>query len=557
MSKLLLLLLFFAPFTYVPAQETAEEKTAIEDFEKIKFDQLKRVRTSLVTVRDKINKTKERLKEGPDLVSKIKLENKLNGLEKEYEEQSFDFIELATNINLRNEEKTNKKTDFSQDLKEILGPAIESIKEISLKPRQIQDLNEKINSFETRYNDSLKAIEALEKIYKEGKHKELKWTLKRSIQRAKKLSADLKIELDENQFRLLKMEKNKESIVTTFSVLIFNFFKTKGKNLFLAIFVFLLVYWPMTIGRPRLISFLLNRIHRSKNAEQYVWVTRPVKVLYSVFSFFLSLFFGILTLYVLNDWVLVTFIIFAIAAIIWSSKHYLPVFFEQSKIVLNLGSVREGERVIFNELPWKVKNLGYYCRLENPSLSGGTIRISSKELVNLYSRPINVTEPWFPTKTNDWVDVDGVYGKVVVQSPEQVVIKKISSEHKYFKTVDFYQSKPINLSEGFAINFVFGVDYSHQKILFDKVIPAIRSGIKESFESVFQHQKEHFKEFAVDFANANASSLDLRIFIRCDGALAPKRDWLFRNFQSVCVEICNKHGFSIPFNQLTVHMENE
>ena len=47
-----------------------------------------------------------------------------------------------------------------------------------------------------------------------------------------------------------------------------------------------------------------------------------------------------------------------------------------------------------------------------------------------------------------------------------IEIKMIGDEHKFMPTSDFLSMTPVNLSQGFAIEFVFGVDYSHQKILF-------------------------------------------------------------------------------------------
>lgn len=543
--------------TSKPIEETISEADSNDaKFERIKLTQLKRTRTELVTLRHNIQKNEERLKQNPDLVTKIKLENELVELKKKYNDQSFLFIELATNISLREQVKNDAKTSFTDDIKEILSPVIQSVKDVSVRPRLIQDLNSEIAYLTQRAEDAQSALKNLENFYTENKHKELKWTIKRSIGQVKEILEETKIQLEDKRFKKLKIEQNQESIVTTFSVLIFNFFKTKGKNLFLAFFVFIALYWPLSYGRSRIVSLILFRIHQSKSPEHYLWVIRPIKVIYSALTFLAALFFAILTLYVLNDWVLVTIILFVIVAVIWSSKQYLPAFFEQSKIVLNLGSVREGERVIYNDLPWKVKSLGFYCRFENPSLSGGTLRISSRELVNLNSRPINKTESWFPTKIGDWVEYQGLFGKITMQSPEQVVLKRVTSEHVYIKTTDFYNGGPINLSQGFAVCFNFGLDYNLQKKMFDEVIPNIRKEIKDSFDDMLSQSKEFFKEFSVDFAYANASSLDLRIFLKCDGSLAPKKRWLERNLQEVIVKACNKYDYSIPFNQLTVHTVN-
>ena len=243
-------------------------------------------------------------------------------------------------------------------------------------------------------------------------------------------------------------------------------------------------------------------------------------------------------------------------ALVWSSKHYIPQYFEQLKIVMNLGAIREGERLVYNGLPWKIKSLGYHCRLVNPALSGGFIRISSKELLNHHSRPVGDTEPWFPTRVNDWAELnDGTHGKVLMQSPEMIEIKMIGDEHKFMPTSDFLSMTPVNLSQGFAIEFVFGVDYSHQKILFTEVIPNFKEHVFERLREDFKENQAYFKEYSIEFKAAGASSLDLRFFLKCEGPLASQKKKLQRLLNSYFVEVCNTHGYIIPFNQLTVHMQ--
>ena len=266
---------------------------------------------------------------------------------------------------------------------------------------------------------------------------------------------------------------------------------------------------------------------------------------------------AILTLYVLNDWVLVTFVLIVCAALIWSSKQYLPVFFEQSKIVLNLGSVREGERVIYNGLPWKIESLGYYCKLENPDLSGASLRVNTKELINAHSRRSEVLEPWFPTKKGDWVQVNDQYGKVFLQSPEQVIIQNIAGEKIYYAAKDFYQLSPRNFSHGYAIEFVFGLDYELQATILSEVEKIFKAEVMQGFIALRPDLRHKISDLEVDFCEANSSSLDLRFFMRCDGSLASERFSIERKLKSLCIEVCNQHKYVIPFDQLTMHMEQE
>lgn len=539
--------------------QNSDDLSAEPSFEQIKMERLVRIRSEIVETQNQIYNLKRELKSEKDSISKLKFESDLEKLENKQIQLRFQFIETVSNINLEKKPEQSVKTELSEDIKQIIDPVITGFKKVSERPREIQMLKEKIDFYKSRIKDAKKAIRSLREYLATLEDKSLKITIEKSIKLSKSLKKDFEIQLEDAQFNLIKLEQNEESIVTTFGGVIFDFIKTKGKNLLLALLVFSLFFWGLSLGQDKTVSLIMSKIRQeAEYPGQIHWVVRPLKVFYGLITFLSAFFFGVTTLYVLNDWVLVTLILFMLAAIIWSSKHYIPEYFEQFKIVLNLGAVREGERVVYNNLPWKIKALGYYCRLVNPALSGGFIRISSKELLNTFSRPVGDTEPWFPTRKDDWVELsDGTYGKVVLQSPETVEVKMIGDDHKFFGTTDYLALNPVNLSQGFAVEFMFGVDYSHQKIIFTELIPNFIHMVKERLDEDFKQDKAYFKEFSIEFKGAGASSLDLRFFLKCDGPLAAKKRALERKIQGYFVEVCNKHDYIIPFNQLTVHMEKE
>jgi hypothetical protein len=535
--------------------KSVEEYTQ-DDFELVKTQRLKRIRRELVQLNSEIKSINKELKGDIGMMSRIQNEAKLNNLELEYEKKKNLFIETITNINLGHDRRKKQKTTFSDDIKQILDPALNTFKRISEKPRQIQELSEEMESLQERYANAQEAKVKLDLFLKENTNKSLKWKLKESIKTTEELIKSLKVKLEDLQYKIVKIEENEESIVTTFSAIIFEFIKTKGKNLILSLIVFLTFFWLFKIGQAKFIDIVLFRVSRSNSKEVYNWIIRPTRVIYNVLTTFVSFFLSILTLYVLNDWVLVTLILITFAALIWSSKQYLPIFLEQSKIVLNLGSVREGERVIYNGLPWKIDSLGYYCKLSNPFLSGGSLRVNTKELINSHSRRADENEPWFPTREGDWVLIGESYGQVTLQSPEQVVLKLAGGETRYYPAKEYYQITPQNYSLGFAIDFVIGLDYNLQQNLFEEVIPKFRENIQKVLFQKHPELQGKVLDTQIDFLRANASSLDLKFFMKCSGDVAHMKLSLERSFQAECVKVCNENNYTIPFNQLTVHMNN-
>lgn len=572
-SLLLLSLLLFTLASTYAQDETAEDKKnsdseivvekpldeeekLINEFEQIKEERLIRIRNEMVSLRAQINKLNKKINESDlDMVSKIQADSQLSSLQKEYEKKRYLFIETATEVDLNQSNKKKEKTDFLDDIQQILSPALNSIKQVSERPRQIQELMDRRETIEEMYQEAVRAQKKLEELLKNNKKKSLHWKLKESIATTKEYVKRLGIKREDLKFKIIKIEKDQEPFITSFSKLILDFFKTKGANLFIALLIFISVFWSFRLGKSRFISVISYRINKSDKKETYQWLVRPIRVLYSVFSISFAFFLAILTLYALNDWVLVTFILITVAALVWSSKGYFPLFLEQSKIVLNLGAIREGERVIYDGIPWQIKSLGYHCRLYNPVLSGGYLRINTRELLTLHSRRIIDKEPWFPTKTGDWVEVDDKFAQVILQSPEQVILKSLGEEKTIYKASEFYSKAPKNLSQGFAIEFIFGVDYSHQSILLTEVIPTFKERIQKAIDKKHEDLKESMQDVMIEFMQAGASSLDLRLFLKCSGNIAAKKLFLMRSIQAEFVAVCNEKNYIIPFNQLTVHME--
>ena len=555
MRIILLVILVFLSFSTVFAQDT--EVIEQDKFEQLKVDRLKRIRLEIIDLDKEIKNLESNLKNESEVIGKIRSETRLKNALREKEIKRLEFIETATNVSLDHHE-VNKEANktFSDQLKELFDPIFKTIRQASERPRKIQEYKEKLELLIERNENATIAVKRLEDWKKKNKDKTLAYTIKKSIQTAQELVEETRIKKEDIEFKLQKIARQKGSLVTEVSNIILGFFKTKGKNLFLALISFMFSYWIFKRLRGKIINLAMFRLNRNSPTGQTHWLARPLRVLYSVFTWILSMFFSLLTLYILNDFVLVTFIIFVFAALIWSSKEYLPVFFEQSKMILNLGPIREGERIIFQGLPWQVKSLGFFTRLENPTLAGGTLRVNTRELLSYYSRPSNTQEPWFPTKSGDWVELsDGTYGKVIMQTPEQVAIKLLGSEVRYMTSSEFFAQRPTNLSDGFSVEFLFGVDYQHQSILFTEVIPTFKKEITDALFEEYTSEKDEFKELTLEFKQAGASSLDLRFFMRCTGKLASRKRALNRKVNSLFVEVCNRHGYVIPFNQLTVHMQ--
>ena len=260
----------------------------------------------------------------------------------------------------------------------------------------------------------------------------------------------------------------------------------------------------------------------------------------------------VVVFYVRGDWLLLALSIVAILGVLWASKQALPPYLEQMRLILNLGPVRQGERLVYQGVPWRVDKLNFYCEFSNPELSGAVLRLPVRDVMPLHSRPAPVKEPWFPTHLDDWVVLgDGTYGKVIQQSPEQVVVLRLGGSLKTYPTSEFLGQTPENLSRGFRISSTFGIDYQHQAECTEEIPEVFHEALERVLIEKFH--REHIRSIKVEFASAGASSLDYAILTDFSGELASRMNVIQRLVQRVCVDVCNERGWVIPFTQITVH----
>jgi len=155
-----------------------------------------------------------------------------------------------------------------------------------------------------------------------------------------------------------------------------------------------------------------------------------------------SLFALIFVFYVFEDWVLLSLAIIFLMGVGWGAKNTLPWFWHQSRLMLNIGAVREGERLFYQGVPWLVKKINLFSTLENPTL-GVSLRLPIEELMDKTSRPFDKKEPWFPCRRNDWVLLaDGTRGCVTSLSHEMVELVQRGGPRKFTRQGIFWPSRP-------------------------------------------------------------------------------------------------------------------
>ena len=257
-------------------------------------------------------------------------------------------------------------------------------------------------------------------------------------------------------------------------------------------------------------------------------------------------------LYVREDLLLLALALLLVFGAVLSFRQFLPRYIEEARLLLNLGSVREDERVVYNGLPWQVMSLNLHTVLRNPALDG-VLRLPLDVVGTLVSRPVK-NNLWFPSNQGDFVILpDDILGQVRTQTPDLVEIAVRGGMSMTYNTADFYSINLINLSRDktFGVSATFGFDYALQELSLTEIPAALEDEVK-TFICEEGYEK-HLRSLLVELSTANTSSLDFLIFATFNSKVAGDYYKLQRLLQQACVSVSNKKGWTIPFPQLTIH----
>lgn len=449
------------------------------------------------------------------------------------------------------EDSTIETAGFQEQITELVQPVLSGIREATAEPRELDSLRNQLELWKEKKIKTENVLVRIEKLKSDAEDDVVITELNSAENIWKARQSDATSQIAVLSVQIEDRTKDQRSLWENISNGTSDFFKSRGMNLLLAVLAAVIGFIAV-----RKIYALLRKVSPVHKADRHDTLERISDVLSMAIAVIVALAGIILVFYVKGDWLLLTLVIIFLVGVIWAGKTAIPPYLDQIRMILNLGSVREGERVVYDGIPWKVEKLGFFTTFINPNLQGARLRIPIKNVMDMVSRPLAPKEVWFPSEADDWVILsDETYGKTITQTPEQVVILQLGGAMKTYATTDFLALAPQNLSHGFRASVTFGIDYMHQAES-TTTVPAI---FKEALnkEIISAYGRDAIKSINVEFASAGASSLDYSILADFHGSVAHRYNALQRKIQSVCVDVCNEQGWGIPFAQITIHRAPE
>ncbi len=443
--------------------------------------------------------------------------------------------------------KPDQKFDWREELQSVFEPIVVELRRLTERPRKIERLRSEQAFYQQRYAVAEAALKSIVDYKKNAPTADLTAAFAALESRWQKRRDDLHSRLQLTNFELEELLAPSRPAEEKAGEALQELLSGRLVNLLLALLAAALTYGGLWLLNRTYSQYMLRR------GRKRPFLARAAHLAFVLVALILALFAAMAVLYVRGDWILLGLLLIVLVGAALTLQRSLPGYLKEAKVLLNIGPVREGERVIYNGLPWKVQALNMYSTLVNPLLRGGRVLLPVSELSNLVSRRYEESEPWFPSRENDFVVLsDATYGRVLQQTPELVQLR-VAGAIKTYPAGAFLDHQPQNLSlEGFAVFSTFGVDYQHQAAVTEAVRASLEAHIRAQLQA--SPYGAYLKDCLVEFNAAAASSLDFFLWAAFNGEAAEFYYRIRRLLQRLAVEACNAHGWVIPFNQVTVHM---
>ena len=507
---------------------------------------------SFVTLQNRLQKDirtlNKQIKAAQTEQEKADLVLQLNKLKEDLSNTSQHMREISAGIDISGLQPQQEAAfNFQQELFSLLKPAIDEMKAMTSQVRQKSELKENISSLKARLEVIEQAIGHVDLLEKQTKSKSLRRALQEIKSNWEKNLSLSQSELQAGQLQLEKLLAAEIEQAKSSENYLKVFFQKRGLYLSEVVLLILAIILLSKISLN-----LMQKHLPGFRAEHRSFRIRLIELLHRLVTLLLIILGPMVVFYVVEDWVLFSLGILILFGAAWTLRQAIPRYWQQIYLFLNIGSVREGERMLLQGLPWRVQRINMYSILEN-RVAGIQLRLPITDLVGQNSRPVAPDEPWFPCKKNDWVLLgDGTRGKVTGISLEMVQLIQRGGVKKTYQTAEFLANTPHNLSTNFRLKETFGISYNLQQQSTGKILETLYQYIQQQAEQ--EGYKEKLLNLRVEFESAAESSLNLVVIADFDGELAELYNRLRRAIQRWCVDACTENNWEIPFPQRTIHM---
>jgi len=470
-------------------------------------------------------------------------------LQTRYDQAAKDFEAIATGINTRDAQPVGEVTTFNvtEELTLMVQPLIRELKAATEQPRLIEQLRAEVNSHNRRLEEVRSAVRNIQTTLGTLPKKEttadatLRKALQAALEKWKTTEKEAIASVEVIKHRLEDVLARRKTIFQIASQATQGFFLTRGRNIFLAVLALGASYAVWRWAYRWVVRF--SPWHKRVDGR-LPFTARVIDISYHSLSAVLGTVAALTVLYSTGDWLLLGLCLIALIGLVIGARTAVPKYYRHARLLLNFGEVREGERIVYQGLPWLVKSLNMFTELQNPALRNGRLRVPLDQLSATTSRPLERDEPWFPAKEGDWVMLqDNTFGKCVTLTPENVQLVFLGGSHKLYPTNTFINQNPQNLSGGFRLTSILRLDHQHR----DEAIKHIPSLLGQTVRDAISAELKpnQLRSLTAEYRSSTTVSLEFEILADFAGEVAEHYESLRRDLQRHALECANQNHWKL------------
>jgi len=344
-------------------------------------------------------------------VSLDEIRKKLDEKAVELRKLVIDFEETAAGVDVGLfEDKPKEEFSWEKQLGEILRPIMAEMEDATSLSRKISDLRQERDRFSERAEVARNAAEHLLLLLDRvpaGSPLEAALQEQLAVWRERETFAGSRAEAASLQ--LENLESQERGLLEGSTTYIRKFMSERGLNLAIGIGSALAVFFFV-----RIVLYVVRRLRKTENPKNFG--SRVFVLVANLLSVVGALAAMLIAFSATGDLFLFGIVLLFLLGVAWGGMKVLPQFMESLKLILNIGMVKEGERILFDDIPWTVSSLGFSCRLTNDRLDQASQTLPVRHLVGHHSRPWCEGEKEFPCETGDWVQLtaglERPYGRI-------------------------------------------------------------------------------------------------------------------------------------------------
>lgn len=471
--------------------------------------------------------------------AKLEIQQQIEILDKRRQEVERDFTVLVTGVQLihASGSPTQKTTPLSiqDEMSQLLTPIFTDLRALTQKSRAFQELAEELTRLKDREEQEKRAVAEIDKLLVEIKASKTPDTVLRSALNETRKSFQGRLDEVTSrtaavQHQLGELKMTGVSFWKDLGLQVKHFVFIRGTNILLALFVFMVIFFGLRTAYAYLMKVMAVRKY-----QRLSFMLRILDVAHEGGAFLLGLSAALLVLYARGDWLLGGLSLLALGGLLMTAKTGIARHLEQLQFLLNLGQVREGERVVIAGVPWRVGTIYMFTQLTNPAMPRVSLRLPLQTLASMTSRPSKLGEAWFPCEIDSWILVHGdLLAQVADITPEQVIICYQGGLKRWIPMGAFITMDMACLSGGFSRSITIDVPLRGEAMEKADFIERMKGAIREHLLPIIR--PEELCDLCIELQSTNSISRCYEVTAFFAGSLAPQYHGLKQRLQLATAE---------------------